>query len=74
LMYWFFYFTDFFAKQGARRSRYHPPASKRTYFVINRIITKTQSDCHIVSFIGQQRNLFDRVCIFHTTKGHDFEP
>ena len=34
LMYWFFYFTDFFAKQGARRGEYYPPASKRTYFVI----------------------------------------
>jgi len=56
------------------RGRYYPPASKRTYFVINRIITKTRSDCHKVSFIGQRRNPFDRACIFHTTKGHDFEP
>ena len=38
LMYWFFYFTDFFAKQGARRGGYYPPASKHTNFVINRII------------------------------------
>jgi len=48
-----FLFLQFFCLSC--RCRYHPPASKRTYFVINRIITKTQSDCHTVSFIGQRR-------------------
>ena len=41
------------------------------------LYVQLQNILHRISmnpFIGQQRNPFDRVCIFHTTKGHDFEP